>query len=130
MPVGHHQLQRIASNLVHIPASLLHQVERTGSLESPWVAAGFGALLLVSAAIAWWRRRRAARRPPRHRWLRRGGLTAWLVALATLGSLGGLNAYVGYVPTLPALFGHLPLHGSAHLVGDQLAGGHRAQVTA
>jgi hypothetical protein len=64
------------------------------------VPAGFGALLLASVAVAVWRRRRrpsAARL--RHRWLRRGGLAAWLVALATLCGLGGLNVYVTRSPS-------------------------------
>jgi S-formylglutathione hydrolase FrmB len=110
-PGHHHQLHRVASDLVHIPSSLLHQVGRAGPLESPWVSVGFGTLLLASVATAVWRRRRRPAGALRHRWLRRGSLTAWLITLATLCGLGGLNTYVGYVPTLPSLFGALPFHG-------------------
>jgi len=43
-----HQLHRIAHLAhLHLPASLLHQVDRAGPLESPWVAAGLGGLLAV-----------------------------------------------------------------------------------
>jgi enterochelin esterase-like enzyme len=93
------------TTLVHLPTSLLHRLDRAGPLESPWVPAGFGVLLLASVAVALWRWRRPSAARLRHRWLRRGGLAAWLVTLATLCGLGGLNVYVGYVPTLPALFG-------------------------
>jgi len=112
LAVIHHPLHRVASSLAHIPAGLLHQVGRDGPLESPWLAAGLGALLAVTVALTVWRRRRRrAWPPPRHRWLRRGGLTAWLVTIATLCGLAGLNAYVGYVPTLPSLFGEVPAVG-------------------
>jgi enterochelin esterase-like enzyme len=101
----------------HLPAALLRLAARGGPLESPWVAAGFGAALLASVGVVvWWRCRvsarqrlqgaaRASRRP---RWLRRGGLALWLASLAALTGLAGLNAYVGYVPSLPALLGSLP----------------------
>jgi len=113
-PAGHHlpgqaphPPQRPGGGLVHVPAGLLHQVARVGPLESPWVAAGFGALLVASVAVVVRQRRR---RPPgrlRHRWLRRGALAAWLAGLVTLGGLAGVNSYVGYVPTLPGLLGDL-----------------------
>jgi enterochelin esterase-like enzyme len=103
----------VTGGLGHVPAGLLHQVGRDGPLENPWLAAGLGALLPATVAVVVWhrRRRRATGPPPRHLWLRRGGLTAWLLVLATLSGLAGLNAYVGYVPTLPALFGELPAVG-------------------
>ena len=57
-----HQLHRIAHLAhLHLPASLLHQVDRAGPLESPWVAAGLGGLLAASVLLAV---RRGARPPP------------------------------------------------------------------
>jgi enterochelin esterase-like enzyme len=113
-------LHRIG-NLTHlrIPPSLLHQVERGGPLESPWLATGLGALLAASVLLAVVRHRRRARpagppnqsspaSQPRKRWPGRAGLAAWLTFLTALTGLAGLNAYVGYVPTLPALIGQVP----------------------
>ncbi len=101
-----HQLHQVAGGLLHLPASLLHRVDRAGPLESPWVAGVLGALLAASVVAALWRRRRRlAGPPPQHRWLRRAGLAAWLLTVAALTGLAGLNAYVGYVPTLPGLLG-------------------------
>jgi enterochelin esterase-like enzyme len=96
--------------LVRLPAGLRHQLDRSGPLESPWLTAGLGALLLVSVTLVIWRRHR---RPgwPTHRRLRRSGLAASVVGLAALTGLAGLNAYAGYIPTLPALFGALPGQG-------------------
>jgi enterochelin esterase-like enzyme len=96
---------------LRIPPNLLHQVERGGPLESPWLAAGLVALLVTSVALAVWRHRRRARPPKRRRWPGRAGLAAWLTALTTLTGLAGLNAYVGYIPTLPALLGQVPTTG-------------------
>ena len=111
LAVVHHPLHRVASGLAHVPAGLLRQVDRAGPLESPWLAVGLGALVPATVALIalshHWRGRHPG--PPRHRWLRRGGLGAWLVLLAALAGLAGLNAYVGYVPTLPSLFGDLPI---------------------
>jgi len=107
-----HQLHRVAGGLLHLPASLLHRVDRAGPLESPWVAGVLGALLVASVATALWRRRRRlAGPPPQHRWLRRAGLAAWLLTLTALTGLAGLNTYVGYIPTLPGLLGDLPTPG-------------------
>jgi hypothetical protein len=114
----HHPLARVASGLAHVPAGLLHQVQRAGPLESPWLAVGLGALLLTTLAAVAWRRRWPAGPPPRHPWLRRGGLAAWLVVVATLCGLAGLNAYVGYVPTLPSLFGDVPGRGGSNPRGS------------
>jgi hypothetical protein len=58
MPPGHGP----AAGLARLPAGLLHQLHQVGPLESPWVAAGFGVLLLFIAAApyrrgdvwAWW----------------------------------------------------------------------------
>jgi enterochelin esterase-like enzyme len=120
----HHPLHRVASSLAHVPASLahvpaglLHQVQRAGPLESPWLAVGLGALLLATLAAVAWQRRWPAGPPPRHPWLRRGGLAAWLVVIAVLCGLAGLNAYVGYVPTLPSLFGHVGGRSGANVRG-------------
>jgi len=125
-PVGEsHRVRRVAAGIAHshvprVPPALLHVAARAGPLESPWIAAGFVAMLLASVAVVVWRHRLAAARQreqrehgvtlaaPRLRWLRRGGLAVWLTSLATLSGLAGLNTYVGYVPTLPALFGSLP----------------------
>jgi hypothetical protein len=115
---SHHPLHRVASSLVQVPAGLLHQVQRAEPLESPWLAAGLGALLLATLAAMAWRRRRPLGPPPRHSWLRRGGLAAWLVVLATLCGLAGLHAYVGYVPTLPSLLGDLPGRGGPNVKGS------------
>jgi enterochelin esterase-like enzyme len=110
-----HPLHRVASGLAHVPAGLLRQVDRAGPLESPWLAVGLAALVPITVALIasshHWRSRRTG--PPRHRWLWRGGLAAWLAALTVLAGLAGLNAYVGYVPTIPSLFGQLTIgHGS------------------
>lgn len=114
----------------HLPPALLHLADRAGPLESPWVAAGFGAALLASVALAVWRWRRGrarqrllgARGGARRglRWLRRGGLAVWLTSLAALTGLASLNSYVGYVPSLPALFGSLPGGGSPGAGGSQV----------
>jgi S-formylglutathione hydrolase FrmB len=112
-PAGHHrplltarhQLHRIAHLAhLHLPASLLRQVDRAGPLESPWVAAGLGGLLAASVLLAVRHHRRAGP-PGRRRWLRRTGLAAWLSGLTVLTGLAGVNVYVGYVPTLPGLLG-------------------------
>jgi enterochelin esterase-like enzyme len=101
----------MASGLAHVPAGLLRQVDRAGPLESPWLAVGLAALVPVTVALIasshHWRGRRTG--PPRHRWLWRGGLAAWLATLTVLAGLAGLNAYVGYVPTIPSLLGELPV---------------------
>jgi enterochelin esterase-like enzyme len=100
-----HQLHRIAHLAhLHLPASLLRQVDRAGPLESPWVAAALGGLLAASVLLALRHHRRAGP-PARRRWLRRTGLAAWLSGLTVLTGLAGVNVYVGYVPTLPGLLG-------------------------
>ena len=105
-----HQLHRIAHlTHLHLPAGLLRQVDRSGPLESPWVAAGLGGLLAMSVLLTVRRRRRAGR----------AGLAAWLSGLTPLTGLAGLNVYVGYVPTLPALLGDLPSPGRGG--GSQVA---------
>jgi enterochelin esterase-like enzyme len=106
-----HQLHRIAHLAhLHLPPSLLRQVDRAGPLESPWVAAGLGGLLAGSVLLAvWWHRR--AGPAGRRGWLRRAGLAAWLSGLTVLTGLAGVNVYVGYVPTLPGLLGALPSAG-------------------
>jgi enterochelin esterase-like enzyme len=101
----------VASGLAHVPAGLLRQVGRAGPLESPWLAVGLGALVpatMALVALSHHRHGRQAERP-RRRWLRRGALAAWLALLSVLAGLAGLNAYVGYAPTLPSLFGDLPI---------------------
>ena len=116
-------------HLVHLPTGLLRQVGQAGPLESPWVAAGFAALLLATVAVLLRRRwRPATGPPPGHRWLRRGGLAAWLVALTVLGGLAAVNAYVGYVPTLPGLFGDLPTAGGGSRVVRLQVGDPRLDV--
>jgi S-formylglutathione hydrolase FrmB len=100
-----HQLHRIAHLAHHhLPASLLRQVDRTGTLESPWVAAALGGLLAASVLLAVLHHRRAGP-SDRRGWPRRTGLAAWLSGLTVLTGLAGLNVYVGYVPTLPGLLG-------------------------
>jgi enterochelin esterase-like enzyme len=91
-----------------IPPSLLRLAERTGPLESPWLAAGLAALLVASVVLAVRAHRRRGWPPRRRRWPGRVGLAAWLTVLTTLTGLAGLNAYVGYIPTLPALLGQVP----------------------
>jgi enterochelin esterase-like enzyme len=116
-------LHRVVAARFHLPAALLHQLRQPGPLESPWVAAGFGTLLLASVALAIWRwLLRPDGPPPRYRRLRRGVLAVWLVSLAVLGGLAALNSYVGYIATLPALFGSLPAGPGGRAGGSRVVG--------
>jgi enterochelin esterase-like enzyme len=106
-PPGHHP--RLV-HLVRIPSELLHQLGRSGPLESPWLAVGLAGVLVASVAVAGWlhyRRRRVGVRP-RHRGLRRAAFGVWVTLLAVLSISAAVNAYVGYIPTVPALLGALP----------------------
>ena len=115
LPVSHlplrppHHRPRLV-RLVRIPPDLLHQLGRSGPLESPWLAVVIVTLLAATVALALWRARQYRRRGARsrHLGLRRVALGGWLTLLTLLGSAAGLNAYVGYVPTVPALLGALP----------------------
>jgi enterochelin esterase-like enzyme len=99
-----HRLHRIAHlSQVHLPASLLRQLDRAGPLERPLTAAALAGLLAASVLLTV--RRRRAGSAGRRRWPGRVGLAAWLGGLAVLTALAVVNVYVGYVPSLSALLG-------------------------
>jgi enterochelin esterase-like enzyme len=96
-------LSRVHLSPVHLPASLLRQLDRAGPLERPLTAAVLGGLLAASVGVTV--RRRRPSRPGGRGWPGRAGRAAWLGGLAVLTALALVNVYVGYVPSLPALLG-------------------------
>lgn len=102
MPAGQHGVDRIGP----LPGSVTGAVDRVGWLEDWRVGA---ALLVVAAGVAasWVVLARRGRRP-RHRVLRRVGLSTLVTLLALTGTGVLVNGYVGYAPDLSTLERSVP----------------------
>src|SRR5215470_6309017 len=101
-----------------LPENVRRQLERAGTLESPWVWVGLTvAAVLALAGLIWWSRRQ--RLAGWRKWSRRlgGGLAVLLLAAAAAGA--GINSYIGYFPSAGSFLGYLDGSSSGGLAGPR-----------